>query len=88
MSREDYAIGADPPEDKRIMLFNIPKQKFHNLLYENPEISSFMFSRAVSRRNTFRNIELIYQNRYGMDKKFDYIRKAVIDRKLQSHMDI
>lgn len=87
MSREDHAVGADPPEDKRIMLFNIPRAKFNLLCNEFPAVSSFMFSRAVMRRCMFRNIELIYNNRYGVDKKFDYIRKAVLDRKLCTEME-
>jgi len=82
MSREDHAVCADPVEDKRVMLFNIPKDKFRVLLNEFPNANSFFFSRAIMRRNTFRNIELIYNNRYGVDKKFDHIRNAVLDRKL------
>ena len=75
-SREEHAIGAEENEDKRIMLFSIPKGKFINLCVQFPVCQSFIFTRAMLRRSMFRNIELLLNNRYTVDLNYDFIRET------------
>jgi len=74
LSREELATNADPIDDKRIMLFSLPAEKFLHLCSEFPKMSAFIFDRAMVRRNMFRNIEIVFNNRYGVDRNFDFCK--------------
>lgn len=69
------------------MCYSVPKDRFLKLLNLYPKCASWITSRALHRRNYFRQIELTYNMRFGVDSRFDFLRAISLNPERRAQFD-
>ena len=74
-------------KDERIMRYLLPKDRFIKLLSLYPDCASWITSRALHRRNYFRQVELTFNMRFGVDSRFDFLRSLSLNPERRAQFD-
>jgi len=69
------------------MCYLLPKAKLLKLLSLYPDCASWITSRALHRRNYFRNVELTFNMRFGVNSGFDFLRALSLKPERRAEFD-
>ncbi len=83
----DEVDEEDDTNDDRIMCYLLPKARFLQLLDLYPSCSNWITTRALHRRNYFRNVELTYNMRFGVDSRFDFLKALSFNPDIRAEFD-
>jgi len=69
------------------MCYLLPRERLLKLLSLYPDCASWITSRALHRRNYFRNVELTFNMRFGVDSRFDFLRALSLNPERRAQFD-
>lgn len=69
------------------MCYLLPRERLLKLLSLYPDCASWIASRALHRRNYFRNVELTLNVRFGVDSRFDFLRALSLNPERKAQFD-